>query len=253
MKLELTKSKVGIIGCTSSKSLAPYGDNDWEFWGVNNLFLTKMTYQAKAGGEPKPVEWHKWFEIHPLEKEGDQWLRRWGKNFRGQNLNDYIADLKKLPCPVIMQKQWEEIPNSVAYPLAEILSKFGNYFTNTISYEIALAILLGAKEIGIWGVDMAVDTEYHHQRPSCEYFVGLARGMGIKVHIPAEADLCKTLFLYGFQEKDKHDWYKKQKSIMKSLDNQINDAQNQLNIFNQKLNQSIGARQAILESMKIWA
>ena len=41
------------------------------------------------------------------------------------------------------------------------------YGTNTVTYMILLAIAEGATHIGVWGVDMAVDTEYHYQRP-CE-------------------------------------------------------------------------------------
>lgn len=242
MKLELTKEKVAIVGCATSKNLAPYKDETWEKWGVNNLFLSMPD-----------VKWDKWFEIHPLsvDKNGN-WQRRWGDQFRGQKINDYIIKLAQLPCPVLMQKEWAEIPNSIKYPLAEILSKYGKYFTNSISYQIALAIHLGAKEIGLWGVDMAVNTEYHHQRPSCEYFIGIARGQGIKVTIPAEADLCKTLFLYGYEEKEKNEWKKKLKAISDNLDKQINNAAQQIQIYTQKHQQSVGAKQAIMETDKIW-
>ena len=241
MKLELTKEKVAIIGCATCKNMAPFGDDSWEFWGVNNLFLSMPD-----------VKWSKWFEIHPIRKQGNQWQRRWNNIFRGQDMNAYIADLNKLPCPIIMEKVWPDVPNSVAYPKAEILSKMGNYFTNTISYQIALAILLGAKEIGIWGVDMAVDTEYHHQRPSCEYFVGLARGMGIKVTIPDESDLCKTQFLYAFEEKEMDKWEKKTNSIRQSLAAQRVKHENLMRQSEIKLHQAIGADQAMMEMQKIW-
>jgi hypothetical protein len=172
--------------------------------------------------------------------------------FRGQKVGNYIESLNLLECPILMQKQWPEIPHSVAYPINEIIAKYGGYFTNTISYMIAYAIYLGAKEIGIWGVDMAVDSEYHHQRPSCEYFIGLAKGMGINVVIPAESDLCKVLFLYGFQEKEKIEWKKKLDLLAGNLEGQINNAQNQLTIHQKKMEQAIGARQAMAEVYKIW-
>ena len=45
----------------------------------------------------------------------------------------------------------------------------------------------------MYGVDMAQDTllaaEYSEQRPSCEYFIGLAEGAGIRVDIPGGSDL----------------------------------------------------------------
>lgn len=252
MKLELTKPKVAIIGCSTCKDLAPFNDGTWEFWGVNNLF------HSIPG-----LKWDKWFEIHYIEKVGNIFHRRWSPDFRGQKVDDYMRDLAKLPCPVIMQKHWDEIPLSIPYPLKEIVDTFGNYITNTISFEIALALFLGAKEIGIWGVDMAVGTgkpspvnpgggEYSHQRPSCEYFIGLARGMGVKVHIPAESDLCKQLFMYAFEEKEKHMFMKKVQMIQGSLNNQINKYNSEAEINIKKREQSIGAMQAISEVIRIW-
>ena len=40
-------------------------------------------------------------------------------------------------------------------------------------------------------------SEYGYQRPSCEFFIAWARGLGIKFVIPNESDLCKTAYLYG--------------------------------------------------------
>jgi hypothetical protein len=99
-----------------------------------------------------------------------------------------------------MQHACSAVPNAVLYPIDEIIKTFGNYFTNTISYMIALALISDFDEIHILGVDMAVDSEYAWQRPSCEYFIGLARGMGKKVYIPETCDLLKTRYLYAFHE-----------------------------------------------------
>jgi hypothetical protein len=257
--LKLQKEKVGIVGCATCKNEAPLHDESWEFWGVNNLFLSIMGTNGAV-----PPTWGKWFEIHPIEKDkAGHFVRRWERNFRGQIMDEYIKQLSQLTCPILMQKRWEEIPTSVEYPIAEVLSKFGKYFTNTISYEIALAIMLGAKEIGIWGVDMAVGTgqpnvlnpaggEYSVQKPSCEWLVGYAMGLGIKVTIPDTSDLLKTRFLYAFEEKERDAWTKKMASIIDTLDQQINKNTNQINMFHQKQQQAIGAKQAILESARIW-
>jgi hypothetical protein len=48
-------------------------------------------------------------------------------------------------------------------------------------------------------VNMTNADEYSHQKPSCEYFVGIARGRGIKVLVPTGSDLLKTGRLYGFE------------------------------------------------------
>jgi hypothetical protein len=70
------------------------------------------------------------------------------------------------------------------YPLDAIVKKFGSdYFTSSIDYMIALALYEGAKDIHIWGVDMAIPNEYDHQKPGCEYWIGYARGKGAKVAV----------------------------------------------------------------------
>jgi hypothetical protein len=239
--IERKKDSVAIIGCADSKNMAPFKDPAWDFWGVNNLFLT-MPNQP----------WSAWFEIHDLTLNGKVFCRRGKPEFRGQNVNEYLAGIAKLSCPVWMQKQWPQVPNSIAYPLDDILKKFGNYFTNTISYEIALAIHLGYKTIAIYGVDMAIDTEYYWQRPSCEYFLGLAIGLGINIIIPDEADLLKARFLYGFNEPQEQAWTKKVRSQIESMQHRQQHAIQQLKMAEKQVEQYTGAIAAAQEQIKIW-
>jgi len=140
------KDKVCIVGCSDSKSETPFHLKDeFEFWGVNNLFLSM------------PGPWSRWFEIHQITCEGGKWLRRGKDEFRGQPVADYLQQLGKLPFPVYCQQPNPFMPNAVAFPFQALIERFGTYFTNTISWEIALALMEGFKEIRIYGVDMAVD------------------------------------------------------------------------------------------------
>ena len=63
---------------------------------------------------------------------------------------------------------------------------------------IALALHMQPDVINIYGVDMSQDTEYAAQRPSCEYYIGLAKGQGIEVNIPLDSDLLKSSEIYGY-------------------------------------------------------
>ena len=182
------KSKVAIVGCADSKDEVVFTDPDCEFWGVNNLHLSM------------PGPWSRWFDLHTFRHDGNQWLRRGDADFRKQPIDKYLQSVQLLDIPVYMQAANPIVTNAVIYPINEILARFGNYFTNTISYMIVFAIAEGFKEIQIMGVDMAVDSEYRWQRPSCEYFIGLARGMGITVSLPDSCDLLKTRYLYAFHE-----------------------------------------------------
>lgn len=233
--------KVAIIGTADSKSLAPFADESWSKIGVNNLY---------AFAPPNSFQY--WFEIHQFAFDGTNFWRRGKLDFRGKKVNDYLAELDAMNIPIFMQQKWPQIKNSVVFPWKKIVEKYGTYFTNTISWQIAWAIEMGYKKIGIWGVDMAVDTEYHHQRPSCEYFLGLAKGLGIDIYIPSEADLLKTRFMYGIQELQEDDFSKKCKMIIAKMQERQNQSAFARDQENRKVEQYIGATSAVKEVLKIW-
>jgi hypothetical protein len=130
--------KVAVLGFTNSWRLAPFDDPEWEIWGLNELYM----YIPR---------WTRWFEIHRRD------IYTLDKN----RINDHVERIKKMTVPIYMQQHWEDIPESVEYPLKEVMARFGDatrpYLTNTISYMIALAMIEGFEEIGIFGVDMAHD------------------------------------------------------------------------------------------------
>lgn len=174
--------KVAIIGYTPTRKDAPYKDKSWEIWGLNDL------YKFKA--EDDVQRWDRWFEMHEPSLKG---------NDERHSFDQRVAEFNKWKCPVYMQAKHPEVPTSIEYPLATMIEQYGNYFTNSISYMIALAIHEGAKEIGIYGVDMSTSEEYGSQRPSVEYYLGIAKGKGIKLDIHPACDLLKARFLYGYE------------------------------------------------------
>jgi len=166
-----------------------------------------------------------------------------------------------MPVPVYMQKKFKSIPNSVRYPFDEIVKYFSpyftdpvhaRYFTNSISFMLALAIYEGFQEIAIYGVDLAVTTEYSEQRPSCEFWIGVAVGRGIKVHIPLQSDLLKTRFIYGFEEKKQHAFEQKMNQVMADLEKKKAEMSQQLEQTKAMLNQYSGALQGCQEMMRCW-
>lgn len=236
------KSKVAIVGCADSNNQTPFDRAaEFEFWGVNNLHLTL------------PGPWTRWFEIHSITTDAaGRWLRRGAPDFRGQPVTKYLAGLQALDIPVYMQGPCAAVPNAVIYPLDPIVGQFGRYFTNTISYMIALAIAEGFQEIQVLGVDMAVDTEYFWQRPSCEYFLGICQGRGIRFVLPDECDLLKTRFLYGFQEVEDTAFNKKVNAMLTAMHKRQAKAANQAANASKQHEQYIGAIQATHEIKKIW-
>ena len=169
--------KIAIVGTSPrTKMDAPYNDPTWELWGLNHAYLFMERID-------------RCFEIHDLTQT-DESVR----------MNDeHREKLKALACPVYTQTEYDWLPNSTPYPLSDILQEFQtNYFNNSVAYMVALAIYENATEIAVYGVDMAARSEYGNQRPCCEYWLGLARGRGIKVYLPDASDLCKVGILYGF-------------------------------------------------------
>lgn len=238
------REKLCIVGCADSKAFVPFDRKDeFEFWGVNNLYLTL------------PGPYTRWFDLHTFGYDPVRriWLRRGQVDFRGQPVNKYIEQLNELNMPVYVQKPFPALPNGVIYPISEVLQKFGDYFTNTISYMLALGIMEGFKEIHIYGVDMAVDTEYFWQRPSCEYMIGFARGQGIGVYLPDECDLLKTRFLYGFHEIMELKFTKKLKAMKQAMIQRREKAMAKATMHQKQLEQYNGALSAAQEMDKIWS
>lgn len=189
-KIIRRKDKVAIVGFASHKDRAPFDDPEFEIWGLNELYDHIPIEKAK---KEKRV---RWFEIH--KREGN-----YEGNPFGSRHNEHVQKLAALGehCPVYMQKHYDDIPNSVVYPLQLLIDQYTGYYTNSISYMLAMAIHEGFKEIHIYGVDMAQDTEYNTQRPSCEFYIGYAMGRGSTVYLPPDSDLCKTSFLYGYESE----------------------------------------------------
>ena len=180
--------KIAILGTApESVDLAPYDDPSWEVWTCSGLAL-----------QHKRTDAH--FELH----EYNEVARGWTGNpeHDAQMAEHYFQTLAQFRPPqvVYLKRADPRIPVSRAYPVEAVFEAFPErYFASTVSYMIALAILEGATEIGLWGVDMALSSEqYSGQRASCEWLLGIARGQGITVTIPPEGDLLKLIEPYAF-------------------------------------------------------
>lgn len=85
------------------------------------------------------------------------------------------------------------------YPLEEIISRFkSKYFTNSISYMIALAITKKPEKIRFAGVDMALYSEYAFERPSVSFWAGIAMANGIEI----EMEMVTPNYLYGYEKEE---------------------------------------------------
>ena len=184
--------KIAIVGkAPSSMHLAPYDDPSWEIWGLSN---------GAFAGEVK--RWDTWFELHNLEAGHARWA---------DACPGYWSWLKQADAAgkrLFIGRPHPEFPNAIVYPWQKVFERFGSYFNNSVAEMIAIAVMDGVTELGIWGVDMAQsdpvlhngNSEYQHQRPSCEYILGMVQALGIKLTIPPESDLLKCHRVYAYED-----------------------------------------------------
>lgn len=216
--------KIACIGSApSSVQFGPYNDPSWKIWGCS------------PGAYPLVKRCDAWLEIHRWEPpNGYTGPKPWFTP-------DYIQWMANLKCPVYMIEPVPEIPNSVAYPKDHILEQFGPYFqTNTLSWMVCLAVASGATEIGLWGVDMAAQSEWQFQRTGLQTLLWYVhKHYNVKITLPPESDLWVPPVLYGFCESDPH-WIKLN-TKRNELQNQIALAKQQLHVAQQTLTFMEGA------------
>lgn len=166
--------KIAIIGSAAHSIKAPFGDPSWEIWGANAFRLPRQD---------------RWFELHEdASIDAYEGHRQW------------LADLT---CPLYLKDAKADIPNGKPYPLDAMVSRYGTwFFTSTIAYMLAMAIEEHPEEIGLWGVDMADETEYATQKDGCRFFIQIAMMQGINVRTPPEAEVVTPGHLYCFPNGD---------------------------------------------------
>ena len=173
-------TKVSIVGwAANTRGHAPFDDDTWDIWGCNEVGMSGMPGKRFTAH----------YNLHtPKELNKEQFApnMEW---LRGRSEPVWI-----LPgCEAL-------VPNAKVYPVADMFAKYGKYFTNSISYMLVHAIEQGYKNIALYGIDMAMDSEYQYQRPCVEYYIGLARGMGIVVDIPPDSAILSFPWIYGVQD-----------------------------------------------------
>lgn len=187
--------KICIIGFSqASRDLAPDTD-DYEYWGMNHLY----PYVDRP--------WSLWFEMHSRAYM-QQHLAHW---------DEYDAWLQQPDAPhIMMQDAYPVYPSSVRMPIESMNDAAFHaynrspYYASTVAYAIAYAIWLhrtgptAVHTLAVYGIDMVKDTEYEYQRPNCEYLLGLATGLGIRVEVPTQSALLQSPWLYGYQEVPIH-------------------------------------------------
>jgi len=171
--------KVALVGTApSSRHLAPYGDPTWQIWACS------------AGNMDQVPRVDAWFEIHASLLWPEN--QHYGK--------PYVEWLNRQTFPVYMLDN-SMVSRATPLPIRELIDEFGPYFfTSSFAWMLAMAMKKGAKEIAMYGIDMASRDEYILQRPGAYYFFMEAKRRGIKITAPFESDIMQPPGLYGFSD-----------------------------------------------------
>lgn len=240
------KKKVAIVGFAPSHMQAPFEDESFEIWVLNEYYkLVETIPELKAKARVD-----RWFEIHSLERPP-------------KNTHEHLAFLENLNIPFYTLKHWDFIknPNQTVFPFDGICEWFKmrghighRYFTNSISWMIAFAITEGFEEIHVYGVDMAMDKdtngndEYGYQKPSCEYFLGVAEKYA-KVYIPESSDLLMCPMRYAIDlDNERYVYMKKQMGVWKELNKKANAELQQLQLRQRQIEADIISRNGATSS-----
>jgi hypothetical protein len=172
--------KVACIGTApSSRMLAPFADPSWQIWACS---------PGNQGVFPRVDVW---FELHCNLLWPD--YKHYGE--------PYIKWLSEQKFPVYMQDQ-SFLSNALTFPAEELKKEFGVYhFTSTFAWMMAFAIYKGAKEVALYGIDMASHEEYLAQRAGAYHFFEEGAKRGCRVWAPFESDIMQPPALYGYSDK----------------------------------------------------
>jgi len=226
-----TSDKVAIVGFTESRKLCPYYmDKEWEIWGCNEIYRFIPRVDVL-------------FETHNRK----EWGEHFGSNM-GPEHTKWLQENKTIP--VYQAEKYEDIPMSIAYPWYAIthMTEHSDYINNQITVMVALAIFMDYKKIAMYGCEMAHHTELGTQRPSVEFFLGLAEGAGIEIIMDVNCSLLNAPYIYGLECGNK--WVTVMQQYIDMYAQRVNEFSQQQNAANINLQQYIGAKNAMEEVIR---
>lgn len=158
--------KLAIVGShPDTRENAPFDDASFDIWVLN---------EAPQAAWCK--RWTASFQMHKPE------IYTSPNNRSNAGHWDWLQGRRGIP--IYMQESDERVPDSVRYPLEEAAKIAGvKYFTSTLAYATALAILQGYEQIDFYGSDLVSNTEYGYQADCFRFWVGVASGRGISINM----------------------------------------------------------------------
>lgn len=226
--------KVAICGWAPSWQKAPWDDPSWEKWVISDMY--------RVIGD----RFQRLYEVHSPTQLAQEMADKGIPENHVEILSQFEDRVHTI------HSDRPDLPRATLINVPKMVEAFGAYFTCSVSYMVADAILEHVDEIGIWGVDLAVDTEYTYERPGVEYMIGQAKGRGIDVYLPPQSDLLKASHMYGTDNPQYTEWVA---NIMERITN-LEAKRQEIYSANQMNNNSLlsinGALEILYYDRKTW-
>lgn len=150
-------------------------------WGLNLVPWDDPTVEIMLFNEApmKPEKYPRWdacLQIHgpDVYTQTNNWVNKdywpWLQQYHGK--------------PIWMQEVDPRVPDSVKYPLDEILALIPyRYLRSSPAMALALGIYLGYDRIELYGSELQSNTEYSYQATNYAFWIGFAHGRGVDVQL----------------------------------------------------------------------
>jgi hypothetical protein len=213
--------RAAIIGTAPTYKDAPWDDPAVYIGGLNDGYVLPHMKRASF-----------WMDVHPIPEmvfrpKGERQVRpehapvgaylrpeghlEWLKT---RNFPVYLHDCRECDC----EAKWQaykrgEIPyahepypfptwpNARPFPQKAVEARFGTYFSSTPALMLALLLMEGYRDIGIFGIHLATEFEYVMQRPNMEFLIGMALAQGVSFTIPDKSTLLRGKHKYAVEPK----------------------------------------------------
>src|SRR5690242_14014039 len=103
-----SRPNVAVIGFTQHGYAAPWGDPNWEFWGLNDLHSVFEQYMPGCFSGDQV----RWFQLHRKGPDGQY------PGARDETHTKWLATTK---VPIYMWAHDPAIPSSIPYPIEQVL------------------------------------------------------------------------------------------------------------------------------------
>lgn len=185
-----------IVGTAPTWRNTPWDDATLDIFSLNDAYVLPGFKRASG-----------WFDLHPIPEmvfrpKGERKVlpehAPVGAYLRPEGHLDW---LKTRNFPVFLQHVPAGWTNAREFPFKEIEKQYGSYFSSTPAWMLAWMLMEGYTEIHIYGIHLATEWEYIHQRPNMEFLIGLALARGVKFVIPEKSSLLKGRHKYALEHK----------------------------------------------------